>query len=69
MNMSDTLLDLKKMAVKLYFRYRSDLLTLEEYLHLMRPIDDEIDRLEMQPLLNYLRDTPVCEISSLKQLH
>ncbi len=67
--MSDALLDLKKMAVKLYFRYRSDLLSLEEYLSLMRPIDNAIDELEMQPLINYLVDNPACEISSLKQLH
>ena len=67
--MSDKLLDLKKIAIKLYFRYRSDLLSLEEYLSLVKPIDDAIDKLEMQPLINYLQDTPVCEISSLKQLH
>ncbi len=67
--MSDELLNLKKMAVKLYFRYSSGLLTLEEYLSLMKPLDDAIDKLEMQSLINYLQDTPVCEISSLKQLH
>ena len=67
--MLNKLLDLKKMAVKLYFRYRSDLLSLEDYLSLMRPIDDAIDRLEMQPFVNSLQDIPVCEISSLKQLH
>jgi len=67
--MSDELLDLKKIAVKLYFRYRSRLLSLEEYLSLMKPLDDAIDKLEMHPLISCLEDTPVCEISSLKQLH
>ena len=67
--MSDELLDLKKTAVKLYFSYRSGLLNLEEYLSLLKPIDSAIDQLEMQTLFNYLRDTPACEISSLKQLH
>ena len=67
--MSDELLDLKKMAVKLYFRYCSKLLSLEEYLFLMRPIDNAIDKLETQVLVNSLQDTPVCETTSLKQLH
>ncbi len=67
--MSNELLDLKKTAVKLYFRYRYDLLSLEEYLSFMRPIDQAIDKLEMHVLVKHLRDTPVCEISSLKQLH
>ena len=67
--MSGRLLDLKTIAMKLYFRYRSDLLSLDEYLSLMRPIDEAIDELEIQALVNYLGDTPVCEISSLKQLH
>ena len=67
--MSDALLDLKKMAMKLYCRYRSNLLSIEEYLSLMRPIDNAIDKLEMQPLLNSLEDNPAYEISFLKQLH
>ena len=66
--MLEPLLSLKQMAVKLYFRYRSGLLELEEYLKLMKPIDEEIDKIELQSLNCCLLDTPVCEISSLKQL-
>ncbi len=66
--MSASLLELRNMALKLYFRYRSELLDLEDYLKLMRPIDDAIDKLEKEPFNRYLADTPVYEISSLKQL-
>jgi len=39
---------LQEMAMKLYERHQSGLLSLQEYLHLMIPIDKEIDKLEIQ---------------------
>ena len=42
------LLNLKEMAMKLYERHQSGLLSVEEYLHLMTLIDEAIDKLEMQ---------------------
>ncbi len=56
--MSDALLDLKKMAVKLYERYQVGLLSLEEYLRFMIPIDKTIDKLEMQILSCQLIKVP-----------
>ncbi len=39
---------LQEMAMKLYERHQLGLLSLQEYLHLMIPIDKEIDKLEIQ---------------------
>ena len=46
--MSAKLLNLKEMAMKLHERYQAGLLSVEEYLHFMTPIDEAIDKLEMQ---------------------
>ncbi len=39
---------LQEMAMKLYERHQLGLLSLQKYLHLMIPIDKEIDKLEIQ---------------------
>lgn len=52
-----------------YIKYRSGLQTLEEYKKHMKPLDDEIDKLELQNLSLNLQDTPASEISFLKHLH
>ncbi len=56
----DNLLDLKKMADELYIRHTTKLLTLNEYLELLRPIDEAIDSLEMKIFSN--------EVSSCNKL-
>jgi len=50
------LLSLQEMAMKLYERHQSGLLSAEEYLHLMIPIDEAIYKLEMQILSSSLTD-------------
>jgi hypothetical protein len=37
--------------MKLFWIYQAGILTLEEYIHFVTPIDKEIDKLEMQFLL------------------
>ena len=50
---------LQEMAMKLYERHQSGLLSLQEYLHLMIPIDEAIDKIEMQALSCQLIDIKV----------
>lgn len=50
--MLDELLILKKMANELYVRHTAELLTLDEYQELLRPIDEAIDGLEMKVFTN-----------------
>ncbi len=60
---------LQNMSMRLYTNYRLGLLTLQEYLDLIRPIDEEIDKLELQTLSCYLQGNLVSKISSSKHLH
>ena len=63
------LIGLQNMSMQLYTRYRTGLLTQKEYLNLIKPLDEAIDRLELQTLSRYLQGTPVLKISSSKHLH
>ena len=63
------LIKLQNMSMRLYTNYRSGLLTQTQYLSLLKPIDKEIDKLELQALSYYLQGSLVSEISSLKHLH
>lgn len=49
--MTYRLRNLKKLSMKLFWIYQAGILTLEEYIHFVTPIDKEIDKLEMQFLL------------------
>ena len=60
---------LQNLSMRLYTNYCAGLLTLQEYLDLIRPIDEEIDRLELQTLSCYLQDNLVSKILSSKPLH
>ncbi len=62
-------LSIKMKSMKLYFRYKDGSISLKDYLKQIKPLDDEIDLLEVQTLSCHLEDNPVFEISSLKQLH
>ena len=60
--------DLRIISMKLYNMYRFDLLSLEEYLEQIRPLDQAIDQMELNALNCYLLDTPAFERPSLKHL-
>ncbi len=62
------LIKLQKMSTRLYKNYCIGLLTQKEYLELIKPIDKEIDKLELQTLSCYLQDNLVSKISSSKHL-
>lgn len=67
--MSNKLKKLKQQSMNLYSEYCYEHITLDEYLQQIRPLDKEIDKLELQTLTQCLGDNPAFEISSLKQLH
>lgn len=67
--MSHKLKILKQKSMSIYLEYRCEHIKLDEYLREIKPLDEEIDKLELQTLSYYLEDNPVFEISSLKQIH
>ena len=52
---------LKVKSMKLYFEYKEGLITLEEYLERIKPLDEDIDKLEMSSISCHLEDTPAFE--------
>ncbi len=66
--MSD-LVTLKMKSMKLYFKYRDGLISLESYIQQIRPLDYEIDQLEVQALSCHLVGNPVLQTPSSKHLH
>ena len=62
--MSKKLKDLKKMSMRVYFNYKSGLLTREKYLEEIKLLDDKIDREELHKITYYLQDNLAFEISS-----
>ncbi len=58
--------NLKEIAMKLYERHQAGLLSVEEYLHLMTPIDEAIDKLEMQSCISRLVKALACQSSEVK---
>ena len=66
------MLNLKNLRVDsmlLYFKYKDGLISLVEYQEQIRPLDKEIDKLELQTLSHYLQGNLVSDISSSKHLH
>ena len=55
---------LRKISMELYERYRSGLLSKDEYLGLIRPVDEEIDRLEQESICWSLQKSPIFKIPS-----
>ena len=55
--------------MQLYFNYKDGVITLEDYLHQIKPLDDEIGFLEIKTLSCHLQGNLVYEKSSLKHLH
>jgi hypothetical protein len=62
----DNLETLHLQSAKLYLNYRSGLLSLDEYLEKIKPLDRAIDQFELIYLSCHLQDTPVSEKASLK---
>jgi hypothetical protein len=58
LQMSD-LTSLKVKMIKLYFNYKDGLLSLEEYIQQIKPLDCKIDKLELNILSSHLVDNPV----------
>ena len=56
-------------SMLLYFKYKDGLISLVEYQEQIKPLDEEIDKLELQTLSYYLQGNLVSEISSSKHLH
>lgn len=67
--MKNKLQILQEEAMKNYSLFKSELINLNEYLQSMKPLDDEIDKMELYILSQYLEDNLAFEKSSLKQLH
>ncbi len=63
------LISLKIKSMQLYFTYKDGIMTLEDYLLQIKPLDKEIDYLEVQALSCHLGDNLAFEKSFLKQLH
>ncbi len=61
--------NLKKESIYLYFQYSQGVISMEEYIQKIKPLDEHIDSIEMHSLKCYLQDIPVSGKSSLKQLH
>lgn len=66
--MDKILQSLRVKSMNLYLSHRSGVYTLKEYQKRMKPLDDAIDKLEIQALNHYLQDTLVSERSYLKHL-
>ena len=60
--------DLRIISMKLYNMYRFDLLSLEEYLEQIKPLDRAIYQMELNVLNCHLQGTPAFERPSLKHL-
>lgn len=63
------LTDLRVKSLQLYFKYKEDVISIEKYQEQLKPLDKEIDKLELQMFASYLQDIPVSRISSLELLH
>jgi len=64
--------DLQNLRIKsmeLYFKYKDGLLSLEEYIQKIKPLDHKIDKLELQNVNYCLVDNSVSQIAFLKHLH
>ena len=59
---------IQNLRMVLYDKYRSGLLTLEEYIEQIRPLDQAIDTLELNALNGHLQDKLASEKLSLKHL-
>ena len=57
------LLNLKIKSMQLYFQYKNNSITLDDYLEQIKLLDDKIDILEIKTLRCYLKGTPVFEKS------
>ena len=64
-----SLATVKVKSMTLYISYRNGLITQEEYQTKVKPLDKEIDTLELECLIHYLEDNPAYQISSSKHLH
>ena len=64
-----SLKNLKIKSMQLYFSYKDGVITLEDYQLQIKPLDEEIEFLEIQTLSRYLQGNLVCEKSSLKHLY
>ena len=61
------LANLKLKSMKLFFKYKDGIITLEEYQKEMLPLDSAIDNQELQAFSNYLGDNHLLQKSSLVQ--
>ena len=61
--------NLQAKSTKLYLNYRSGIITLDEYLKQLQPLDKEIDRIEITSFKVYLQGIFVSEKASLKLSH
>ena len=61
--------NLRVKSIQLYFKYKDGLISLVEYQEQLRPLDREIDKLEVQIFSNYLQGNLILEKSSLEHLH
>ena len=61
--------NMQKLSGKLYKRYDAGLLTQNEYLELLKPLDAEIEKIELVLFNAHLQDISVCEKLFLKQTH
>ena len=59
---------LRNMLQNLYKDYSIGLINLEAYIRQARPIDKQIDQLELKTISCYLVDSPVLQRSFLKHL-
>jgi len=66
--MSD-LANLRLKSIGLYFKYKNRQLSLENYINQIKPIDKQIDELELKTLSCYLVDSSVLQKASSKHLH
>ena len=66
--MSLSLQELHLKSIKLYGLYLLGSLSQSEYLSQLKPLDEQIDEIEMKLLSSYLQGSPACEKSSLIQL-
>ncbi len=60
--------NLKIKSMELYLKYKDGIITLKEYQRELKPLDNSIDKQELQTVSACLQDIPVFEKSSLKQL-
>ncbi len=61
--------NMQKLSDKLYKRYDAGLLTQNEYLELLKPLDAEIEKIELALFNTHLQDISVYEKLFLKPTH